>query len=258
MRPLARLLLDAGIGYKDFSRVAKLAFVDVSLRHYGVRGRKTNSARVAVMTGLTRREVSRLRRQISSISPGDVHIALGPSDVLHFWQQDPRYLGDDGSPLELPFDGDDCSFTTLVREYGGDVTPGALRTELKRVGALVELPTGGLRLVKPYFVPSGTEERLLVSLRQNVRSMISTVAYNSDTPRKGLGRIERFVYSDRLTLNQIETLRTSIRDSVETYTKQVDDHLAELESINGKSGDPLAGRTVAVGVYFFEEDEYAG
>ncbi len=258
MRPMARLLLDAGVGYKDFSRVAKLAFVDVSLRHYGLRGRKTNSARVAVMTGLTRREVSRLRRQIALFAPGDVPIALAPSDVLHFWQQDPDYLQDDGRPSDISFEGDGPSFTKLVRRYGGDITPGAVRTELKRVGALAELPGGKLRLVKPYFVPEGTEERLLVSLRQNVRSLISTVAYNSDNPRKGPGRIERFVYSDHLTVDQIETLRLSIRDSVEAYTKEVDDHLAALESFNRASGDQPSGRTVAVGVYFFEEDEYAG
>lgn len=257
MRPLARLLLDAGVGYKDFARVAKLAFVDVSLRHYGLRGRKTNSTRVAVMTGLTRREVSHLRRQISQLSLGDVPIALAPSDVLHFWQQDQEYLGGDGYPLEIPFEGDGPSFTKLVRNYGGDVTPGAVRAELKRVGALAELPGGKLKLVKPYFVPSGSEERLLVSLRQNVRSLISTVAYNSDNPRKGPGRIERFVYSDRLTSAQIESLRSSIRDSVEAYTKQVDDHLAALELVNRESANQPAGRTVAVGVYFFEEDEYS-
>ena len=257
MRPFARLLLDAGVGYRDFSRVARLAFIDVSRRHYGVRGRHTNTARVAVMNGLSRKEVSRLGVEIKRFSDSELPIGLAPPDVLHFWQQDPDYLSEDGAPLDIPFEGDGPSFSKLVRRYGGDVTAGAMRSELKRVGALVELEDGRLSLVKPYFVPSGTEERLLLSLQQNVRALISTVAYNSDTPRKGPGRIERFVYSDCLTSDQIDSLRSSIRLSVEAYTKQVDESLAAMELANSRSNAQLAGRTVAVGVYFFEEDEYS-
>jgi hypothetical protein len=86
---------------------------------------------------------------------------------------------------------------------------------------------------------------------------LSTVAYNSDVPRRGPGRIERFVYTDKLTEGQIERLRQTIRDSVETYTKSVDEDFAKLEALNRERGRKPCGRTVAVGVYFFEEDEYS-
>ena len=55
LRPMARILLRFGIGFKEFNEVAKAAFVDVASADFGIRGRPTNISRVAVMTGLTRK-----------------------------------------------------------------------------------------------------------------------------------------------------------------------------------------------------------
>ncbi len=54
MRPIVRILLRYGVGYREFAEVTKTAFVDVSSSDFGLRGRPTNISRVAVMTGLTR------------------------------------------------------------------------------------------------------------------------------------------------------------------------------------------------------------
>lgn len=60
MRPIVRILLRYGIGYREFLEVTKTAYVDVASSDFGLRGRPTNISRVAVMTGLTRKEVKRL------------------------------------------------------------------------------------------------------------------------------------------------------------------------------------------------------
>ncbi|MDH3905625.1 MAG: DUF6502 family protein, partial [Gammaproteobacteria bacterium] len=57
LKPIARILLRFGIGFREFSEIAKTAFVDVASSDFGLRGRPTNISRVAVMTGLTRKEV---------------------------------------------------------------------------------------------------------------------------------------------------------------------------------------------------------
>ena len=57
LRPLARALLRAGIGYREFAEISKSAFVDIATKDYGLRGRPTNISRVAVMTGLEAAEV---------------------------------------------------------------------------------------------------------------------------------------------------------------------------------------------------------
>ena len=75
LMPIARLLMKCGVGYREFAEIAKCAFVDVATQDYGLRGRPTNISRVAVMTGLTRKEVKRLRDKIQAGAQIDAHDA---------------------------------------------------------------------------------------------------------------------------------------------------------------------------------------
>ena len=123
LKPIARMLLRFGIGFREFSEVAKQAFVEVASSDFGLRGRPTNISRVAVMTGLTRKEVRRLRDKIESGS-ADFSVKATPLwDVLHHWHADTEFTNEKGKPIALPFAGDVSSFSTLVKKYGGDVPP---------------------------------------------------------------------------------------------------------------------------------------
>jgi hypothetical protein len=254
MRPFARLMLNAGLGYKDFAEVAKLAFVEVALNHYGLRGRTTNVSRIAVMTGINRRHVAQLRQQLASMNEDDFAIGMIPSDILHYWHQDPEYVSREGNPIAIAFEGPRPSFSELVKKYAGDVPAGAMRSELKRVGAIIETPSGTLKPIKSYFIPTDLDEKRLLALRHSVRALLSTVAFNSVVAEQGSGRVERFVYSENLSLPQIERLRASIRRNVERYTEELDDEFAQMELTNIEHSIAPCGRTVAVGVYYFEDD----
>ena len=61
LKPLAKSMLRAGIGYREFSDIAKAAFVLEASEGYGLRGRATNISRVAIMTGIARKEVKKVR-----------------------------------------------------------------------------------------------------------------------------------------------------------------------------------------------------
>ena len=60
MIPVARCMLQSGIGLREFSKISKIAFIKVATADYGIRGRPTNISRVAVMTDLTRKEVKKV------------------------------------------------------------------------------------------------------------------------------------------------------------------------------------------------------
>ena len=105
MRPIVRILLRYGIGYREFVEVAKTAYVSVASSDFGLRGRPTNISRVAVMTGLTRKEVKRIRDKIAS---GDNSISVKTTplaDVLHHWHAQSSYTDSSGVPTRLPFTG---------------------------------------------------------------------------------------------------------------------------------------------------------
>ena len=72
LRPVARILMKAGVGYREYAESSKSAFVEVATSDYGLRGRPTNISRGSVMTGLTRKEVKRLRDKIAAGTQGDM------------------------------------------------------------------------------------------------------------------------------------------------------------------------------------------
>jgi len=183
LRPIARILLRFGIGFREFSEIAKTAFVDVASSDYGLRGRPTNISRVAVMTGLTRKEVKRLRDKIERGEETVVIKATPLSEVLHRWYSEIDYTDQHGKPKQLPFAGEGISFSSLVRAFGGDIPPGALRTELKRVGAISEREDGMLEIAKRTVMPSGLDERLVMALVHSAYPLLSTLAHNMNPDR---------------------------------------------------------------------------
>ena len=59
LRPLVRILLKNGISYQTFANIARNQFVEIAQKEFCVEGRKQSVSRIAVITGLTRKEVGR-------------------------------------------------------------------------------------------------------------------------------------------------------------------------------------------------------
>lgn len=257
LRPLAAMLLRFGIGYREFAEVAKAAFVDAATAEFGVRGRPTNISRVAAMTGLTRKEVRRLRALAAAgttTGPGTV-----PADVLHRWHTDPRYLALPGVPLELPFEGPGPSFVGLVRECASDLPAGAIRAELVRIGAVEEAPAGALRTVRREVVPGSALDAMLEGFATGLRPVTLTVAWN--TAVAGVGgrrRFQRSVTSRHVPVARVAEAEALLRVRLTTWTEEVDDYLAGIERSPG--GDDVAVPTVTLGIgmYYYEEPRAGG
>lgn len=81
--PVARFLLRCGVSFREFEELARTAFVDVARDEYGIRGRPANISRISVVTGISRKEASRIRGLIHTYgsSPREEISPLG--DILH-------------------------------------------------------------------------------------------------------------------------------------------------------------------------------
>jgi hypothetical protein len=248
--------MKAGIGYREFAEIAKSAFVDVATSDYGLRGRPTNISRVAVMTGLTRKEVRRLRDKIASGSQVALIRVIPPAEIIEKWHTDPAYLDSEGRPLRLPFDGTSPSFAQLVRKYGGDIPPGAMRTELKRVGAVVEDGQGNLTIMKRDFRPVAEHAQLETALGQTMYALGSTVDHNfgKSQDRRWVDKIgfsHRIREADRSRVRRISNERAS------QFVDSITDLFSAYETIYGdEAAEPDSeSALVGVGVYYFEIDE---
>lgn len=252
LRPITRILLRYGIGYREFVEVAKTAYVDVASSDYGLRGRPTNISRVAVMTGLTRKEVKRLRDKIES---GDSSISVKTTpllDVLHHWHAQPEFTDDNGKPAKLPFAGESGSFSSLVKAFGGDVPAGAMRTELKRVGVVEEDEDGRLVAVARTMRPDADHDRLIAMLVHGAYAHLSNIARNSDPEYTDSRWANRVAHTRHLQKADTGQLRRIAKDRITDFAEAIDDLFMAYEALHTdesrETGDP-----VAVGVFYFEE-----
>jgi len=258
MLPLARLLLRSGITYKQFELVAKRAFVREAAADPESRGRPTNTSRVAVKTGISRKEVKKIRDALAaepvSGAGSSADQSGPPARVLHAWHVDRRFAGKDGKPRDLEFQDDVGGFCALVRAVAGDVPPGAVRTELKRAGAVVDLEDGKLRAVKRYYVPGNVDEKAITVMSGMVFPLTCGVVHNSDPARTAEGFIQRFAFSESLDSVAVPAFRKWSREQATRFIEQMDDWLAENEVADGQGSAErsVANRTAGIGVFYYE------
>ena len=136
LQPLARLFLHFGISYREYCELSKAAFVAVAAEDFGVHGRPTNASRIAAMTGLTRKDIGRIRRKIESGESAQIDRQSPINEVLSAWLSAAEFLDARGQPKCLPLKGERASFESLVRQFAGDIPEGAMRKELQRIHAI--------------------------------------------------------------------------------------------------------------------------
>ena len=193
LRPLARALLRAGIGYREYAEISKSAFVDIATKDYGLRGRPTNISRIAVMTGLTRKEVRRLRDKSEAGEETAAVRSTPMSTILHRWYTEDEFLDESGQPEILNFDGDGGSFSSLVRKFGGDIPSGAMRTELLRIDAIEELPDSKLKVLKRNVSNLDVHDRIINGLASQLYPAALAMEHNTRTEGNEDAWIQRSV-----------------------------------------------------------------
>ena len=253
MRPVVRILLRYGIGYREFAEVTKTAFVDVASVDFGLRGRPTNISRVAVMTGLTRKEIKRLRDKIAQ-GENSVSVKTTPiNDVLHHWHAQSEFTDANGSPLKLRFSGGSQSFTNLVKRFGGDIPAGAMRTEMKRVGVITQDEDGSLRVIDRTFKSESSDENLLTILVHGIYAQLSNVCHNFDPGRADATWPNRVAFTRSIRKSDTKQLRRVTKDRIVDFVESMDDVFMAYESLQDSDED--VSKAVAIGIYYFEEND---
>lgn len=249
MRPIARYLIRNGVGFREFSEVAKEAYVEVTSNDYGIRGRPTNISRVAVLTGLTRKEVSRLRRKLNETAQtreGSEQTKGRPELVLERWFHDPAYLDAEGRPLPMPSEGEAPSFTSLVRDVGGDIPPGAMAKELIRAGSVVESKDGTLIAVRETFVPEAADPQAVDYAGDAIRDLATTINHNLyDSEKSGRLLERRLLARTNKRVDAKRFINASTVEAERLLAKLNDLVVLDDKDAQGES----EGQRVGIGIY---------
>lgn len=255
LRPIARALLRVGVGYREFSEIAKTAFVETATTDYGLRGRPTNISRVAVMTGLTRKEVRRIRIKTDANEHTVVMKTTPVSQILHRWYTDEEFLTNTGEPMSLDFDGDGLSFTALVKKHGGDVPAGAMRTELNRINAIEETAAGKIQPTKRAAYNIELHDRLIGGLAGILYPAALNLAHNLEVDEGpdrwvNLAATSKYVRnSDRGRIMRISS------DRIVEFVETIDDMYGAYETLYDQHDCNDEKLAVGVGIFYFEEDK---
>lgn len=256
MRPIARFLMKNGIGFSEFSEVCKLAFVEVASDDHGIRGRKTNMSRVAVMTGLSRKEVRKVRDLLEDGEAQAISRLRRPELVLSIWHSDPDFLDKKGQPKRLPFDGPGIVFKDLVARVGGDIPPKAMLNELMRAGAVVN-EGDKLRVASRSYIPEPNDPESVLVAGGSIHDLAATIHHNLGCSDPELRFFERRVYSERLPPDQRPRFRKLAREKSELLLRDLNAWLAERdkksESDENTPTQIPDGARVGVGVFYFED-----
>ncbi len=255
MTPLIRILVRSGITFQEFGGVLKDVYVSVCAREMTLPGRKMSLSRVAIATGLTRREVAKIVRNEGKTQWGVWSNAGLAASVLEVWHSDSQYLAPYGYPRDLKIDGTDVvpTFEDLVRRFSTDVSHEVLIGELIRVGAARVLEGGQyLRVQKRTYIPTDMTAEMIQIFSQAVRRYIETVDYNLGRGKGQEKRFDRMVYPDEgLRVVDVEIFQQEIREYLETVIQEIDQKSATYPRPAKNRGEQAV--QVGVGIYFYQE-----
>ena len=121
LTPLVRILLRNGISYLEFAEVTREVFVKVAGRDFTLPKRKISLSRIAIMTGLSRKEVARLAKQGGNNKALASSIFNRVTRVLQGWYTDARIQETAGiafTPMTLTQKLDGTSASGLTESFG--------------------------------------------------------------------------------------------------------------------------------------------
>lgn len=248
-RPVARIMLRAGVNWRELADVCKATYVEVATEDFGIRGRPTNISRVAILTGLTRREVRRLRTLLQEDNPEIFERMNYATRVLSGWYQDKEFLGADGMPVTLPRTGEKRSFEALCNKYSGDVAATTMLKELKHVGAVEEGTDGTLTAKTRYYMPASMDPERMLSSGSVLEDIGYTVAYNLQRSDKDPGRFDRRATNTRMPASALPKFREFIAKEGQAFLEVVDAWLSEHEIDDGDDKDSIR---LGLGAYWIE------
>jgi hypothetical protein len=249
-RPVAGILLRAGVTWREVVDLGKATYVEVATQDFGIRGRPTNVSRVAILTGITRKEVSRIRKLLAEPDNTVTDSMNHATRVLTAWFTDEDYVDGDGNPRPLQSDGADGSFETLCKRYVSDVAPQTMLKELRHVGAVVENGDGRLVAKMRTYMPRQLDEAQILSSGSVLQDLGKTVAYNLYREEHDMPKFERRASNMRVRASAVPAFQAYLDEEGQAFLERVDAWLSANEAEEDSNEDTVR---LGLGAYWIEE-----
>lgn len=253
LRPLIRVLIRNEVTHAELTELVRRTYVEVAYDAHSIPGQEITFSRVAVLTGLSRKEVVRLK---GILDDEELLVKQAPNRaqrVVRGWLGDKEFLNAKKQPRELPVKGKQASFQTLVQRYSGDITYGAVLDELNLIGVTELTRDNTVKLVNRAYIPYKDELEKVRIMSVCVADLFETAVYNIEN-KDGDPHFQR-----QMVYNGVDdTLAAKFRGLSSTKATELFDSLSKVLSeghAKSNSKKRPAGKRLGLGIYYFEDNK---
>lgn len=247
LRPLVRLCISAGMTFPALSQLLRELYVNVAEHDFALSGKDQTDSRVSLLTGIHRKEVSRLRGAGAPVNAVPAAVSRTGA-IIARWLASPRFCDASGKPLPLPrsTDGSSASFEELVSSVTRDVRPRAVLDEWLDRRIVTIDANDNILLAEAAFVPQHGDDDKLYYFGRNLQDHLAAAAANILGSKPPF--LERAVHYDGLSAELAERLEARSRELA----------LEMLQTLNREAHaasetDPGGEQRWNCGVYVFRE-----
>jgi len=256
--PVVRFVLRHGVTWNEFSDLTKEAYVQVARADHGIQGRPTNNSRVAMLTGLSRREVAKVRDRLID-GPEIAEDLQGNqiSRILTGWHVDAEFCDDKGRPKDLPISGPTGSFTALLKRYAGDLPHGAIRKEMQQRGVIEELSSGNMRVLMRDYVYSDLDPEIVWRMGVALHDHAATLEHNLNEERTEVPRFEAIADNASVSPAAYKLFQQLVQSRGLAFLEEMDAWLSDNEIDTDTEARKRSVR-MGVGVYLIYDEGKQG
>lgn len=245
LKPILRFLLRQGVLWNAFSDLAKEVYVAVARAEYGIDGRPTNNSRVAMLTGLSRREAARVRDVLLEVVPQeDERQGNRIARILTGWHTDPEFAASDGNPADLPAG----RFTVLLNCYAGDLPHTAVKKEMMSHGLIEETADGDVRVLQRDYVYSRLDPEIIRQMGVALHDHAATLDHNLNEERRSEPRFERLADNAKIPEEKVDAFQSYVEERGLQFLQDIDAWLSQHQV---EDEDASIMRTVRLGAGAF-------
>lgn len=255
LQPMARLMIDHGLQLPAMVELLKNALVNEAVGAYGLADKGSSDTRIALLTGVHRKDVKRLRKSPATATPSCPTVSVAASVVAR-WISEPRFLNADQTARALartPRRGNvgEPDFTTLVAEVSRDVGARAVLDELARLGVVTLQDDGYVALNATAFVPQEGQSELFHFFGASVSDHLAAAVHNLTPDRRAPLMLDQSAFSQDLSAEQAAQLQQQAR----RLWSGVLQHFLQTATVAEQRSQGSAGpkHRIRFGVYFHDE-----
>lgn len=248
LRSLAIICMRHGVVVPELVKILEREAADVALYdpEFAVPGRSDkhaqSAAHAAVLTGMQRARIKRIAANENPVDPesGQLHRLLR---ILTGWRTEPRYVDENGKPLDIHLNGSHPSLHQLRVKYGNDTTTRAVADALVSYGCAEWVGDNGistrdkkLRFVQPVIAVAHHTDTAALVLTQGAIDHMHSLQRSFHTKVESISSMPRFCqnYFNDIDLERADAARALMHQEMEKNGVRITEILKPFRAIPGK------------------------